>query len=281
MVIIFIILLFGVNIYFWKLKNENFKLSLFFTLLIILGFGLHIQIFPLDMTVAPRWFYFTLLGVSGLFGVILSSISGHLSQKYKLIGALLVTSLIIALGVRTIIRNSDWKTPLNLYSADIKFSSSSFDLETNLGSELFFAGRKEGAKIHFIKSVDLAPNYWLNWNNLGTYYADAGDWGNATKSYKKAISNNPNYSKAYEGYAKLLLANSASDVTETEEFLKDSLSRFPTNGLLWFYESVFKYKQDKMPEALEAAKKAYLLQPNQQTKYIYYNLSNVLPLEFE
>ena len=59
--------------------------------------GLHMQLIPLDLTVADRWFYFTMVGVLGLIGVIIQEF-GLTAIKKKNTGVQ-VLILVILLGL--------------------------------------------------------------------------------------------------------------------------------------------------------------------------------------
>jgi protein O-mannosyl-transferase len=68
--IILLLFLLGYHIYFRKPKL--FPLFLFFSFWLIIGLGFHAQIFPLDLTVSDRWFYFPEIGLLALFGFMLT-----------------------------------------------------------------------------------------------------------------------------------------------------------------------------------------------------------------
>ncbi|MEK7571648.1 MAG: glycosyltransferase family 39 protein, partial [Patescibacteria group bacterium] len=56
-VVILLISLFAVFLY-KRFRNKYLPIYIFFCLWFFLGIGLHLQLFPLDATVAERWFYF-------------------------------------------------------------------------------------------------------------------------------------------------------------------------------------------------------------------------------
>lgn len=269
-------LLIGIFVIYYFKKNQYTSEYLFFLIWFLLGITLHLQIiFPLDMTVSERWFYFPMVGLLGIIGTITLQIN----IKQKILKKILVICLILLLVVfslRTIIRNTDWKDGLTLYSHDINISKGAFDLENNLGVELYRAGRFDEAEEHFKNSTKLAPDWWTNWNNLGAMFERKNDLSTAKIYYQKAIDNGQYY-LAYENLAKIYLKTESPENAIT--FTEKSLRILPNNSTLWFVLAVSEYKLGNKDKALTAARNAYLLNQNQQNLYIYSRLSQNLPLD--
>lgn len=265
-----------IGVYFYIKKNQFSTLYIFFLLWFLGGLIMHVHIiFPLDLTVSDRWFYFPMIGLLGMIGIIIQQIK----IKKKWLKKILIVCLIILIAVfslRTIIRNTNWKDGLTLYSNDINISKDAFDLENNLGVELYRAGKFDEAEIHFANSVKLAPGWWTNWNNLGAMLERKNDLTGAKKYYQKAVDNGQYY-LAYENLAKIYLRTESPENTIT--FTEKSLIILPNNSTLWFVLAVSEYKLGNKDKALIAAKNAYLLNQNQQNSYIYSRLSQNLPLD--
>lgn len=265
-------------IYFLIKKNHFALLYIFFLLWFLAGLGMHLHIiFPLDLTVSDRWFYFPMVGLLGMFGVLIEQIKIK-DLLFKKILTFLLIIIIISLAVRTISRNFDWKDGLTLYSKDIGISKNAFDLENNLGVELYRAGRFDEAEVHFEKSTKLAPLWWTNWNNLGAIFERKNDLTGAKKYYQKAVDNGQYY-LAYENLAKIYLKVESPE--KTSSFTIESLKILPNNPNLWFVLALSEYKSGNKEKALEAAKNAYLLNQNEQNYYIYSRLLQDLPLEMK
>lgn len=278
--IIFFILLIILAIYFKSKAKDLFKIYLFFLIWFILGLGLHLQIFPLDMTVAERWFYLPEIGLLGILGIVvqvfLMENQSLEVKKIKSILLILFIFLILFLSIRTIIRNTNWKNGLALYSNDIKITQGSFDMENNLGVELFRVGKYDEAKIHFENSTKIAPFWWTNWNNLGVMIEREKDYEKAINYYQKSIDNGKYY-LAYENIAKLLFIQNKSK--EAKEFIEQSLRILPNNSNLWLILSYSEYRLGNKEKALQAAKNAFILLPSKQNYNIYSRLKDNLPLE--
>lgn len=209
--------------YFW---TKNRRLYFLFLIWFLLGLGLHLQIFPLDLTVSDRWFYLPQVGLLGILTLLFSQIP---LSRFRSFIPYLLSFVLLILSLRTFARTFDWRDGYTLYSRDIKTSPDAFDLQNNYGVELFRQQEFEKAKIHFQKSVELAPHWWTNWNNLGAIAQREGNYDLAKEYYQKAI-NNGHYYLAYENMAKLLYFQ--FDKNEGKKFAQDSLRFFPYNQTL-------------------------------------------------
>jgi protein O-mannosyl-transferase len=212
--IIEVVLFLGAVFYILKKKNKIFT---FFFLWFLIGLLPHLQLVPLNMTVAERWLYFPMIGLLGMIGSVLG--------KSKIVFIILI-AIITIFSIRSFVRTLDWHSGLSLYNRDIK-KDSSFDLQNNFGVELFRVGKFNQAKKYFEISVKLAPYWWVNWNNLGVVYEHEKNYKKATEYYEKSISNGQYY-LAYENLAKILVLHS-NDKKKAKEFLEEALRIFPTD----------------------------------------------------
>jgi hypothetical protein len=213
--------------YAWLKRDRWF---VFFAILTTLSMGLHSHLLvPIDGTVADRWFY---LSSFGLIGLLTAVVFDNVKSRPALCGLIagLLIAIIIAFGVRSHQRTLDWRDGYTLYSHDLALLPDSFDLQNNLGVELFRRGNIAEARVHFERSVELAPHWTTNWNNLGAAYQRQGDIARAEAAYFKSVQNGA-YLLAYENYAGLLLTE--NKITEAREFLEQrALPRFPGSARL-------------------------------------------------
>ena len=213
-------------IYCVKTKN---KIFIFFFLWFLIGLLPHLQIVPLNMTVAERWLYFPMIGLLGMIGTILSKFK-ITNLKFKIAGVVIISLLFL----RSFVRTLDWRSGLSLYSRDIR-KDSSFDLQNNMGVELFRVRKYNEAKKYFEISTRLAPYWWVNWNNLGAAYEREHNFAKAQECYEKAIHNGK-YPLAYENLAKILVLR-GKDKKKASEFVKKALQLFPESETLQIVNS--------------------------------------------
>ena len=219
-------------IFFLKKKNKIFVLFLFWFLV---GLTPHLQIIPLNMTVAERWLYFPMIGLLGMIGVVLSSPRRRGSRLLISLGMI----IILLFSIRSFVRTLDWRSGPSLFSHDVK-KDSSFDLQNNMGVELFRIGQFDQAKKYFEISTNLAPYWWVNWNNLGASFEREKNYKKAADYYQKSI-NNGQYYLAYENLAKILVLH-GKDQKKTEEFLQRALNLFPENENLQQIQAFYRQR---------------------------------------
>lgn len=263
--------------YLYRSKNPLSKPFLFFYCWFIFGLGLHLQIFSLDMTVADRWFYMAEVGLLGMAGILILDLKLIIS-RLSLFLFFLATIVLVVFSIRTISRSLDWRNGLTLYFKDEQITPNSFDLENNLGVELYRVGRLREAKTHFERSVEIAPFWWINWNNLGATYEQEKNIKAAKEAYLTAIKNGQYY-LSYENVAKISLFGE-NNPEEARKFARDSLKILPQNPTLWLILALSDYKLNIKDEALLAAKNAYILAPSEQTYYVVTKIQAGQPIDF-
>ena len=222
--LITLVVSFGFSLWYWLRSRD--QVFLFFFLWSIIGFGLHSQILvPLDGVFADRWFYFPGLGVIGM----LATFCIRRWPDSRALRAIFLIVL-VPMAIRSYVRSADWQDPFTLYSHDIEFLPGSYDLQNNLGVELFRRGRLSDAKTHFEISTQLAPHWTVNWNNLGSVHWSTGDLDRAEKDYLRSMENGT-YHMAFENYVSLLLKENRRP--EAKAFLENkALVLFPENPVL-------------------------------------------------
>lgn len=251
-------------------KKTNFKLYVFFLLWFAAGISIHLQLLPLDMTVADRWFYFPYVGLLGLLGL-----AAILLPKKFLKRNIVVSTVVIVLvlfSVRSIVRNTNWHDDTTLLLHDIRVHSN-YELENNLASFLLYQRRFEESLVHAKRSVELYE-YDKNLTNLGFIYEQLKDNKNADINYRKSISlyskstrNDAAISRAYLRLSGIYLFN--KNPQEAERILTEAVGRYPTNGVLWSFLAQAQYDQKKQEEALLSAQKAKKYLPSPATSTLY------------
>lgn len=265
----------SIGVYIRKYKSTMLKVYIFFLAWFVIGIFPNLQIVPLDMTVADRWFYLPLVGLLCILALGISSFNNGNKILNKTF-AVIVILILITLSLRTMIRITNWQSPMKLYSHDRKYSPDSFGLENNLGSEYLKKGEYDLAKKHYMKSIAIRPDHWENWYNLGTLHLLLNEISNAKYSYKKALVNNSKYELAYEQYGKILIFHDNPE--KGKQFIKDSLTKFPNNAYLWLLLGIAEYKSGNSNAAIIDVRKSLTIFNSVEGNYIYSQIKTNSPI---
>ena len=274
---LFFIFLAVFGLYILKHQKRYFKPYLFFFGWFMAGVFFLLQIYPIDATVADRWFYLPMAGLIGMLAILIQA-SIYKITRYRAVIVLLVVVMLFSLFLRTIIRNTDWYDPVTLFSHDVQYNDN-YDIEMDLGNE-YSSSHKYGLALkYFQKSVELLPND-TNIYDLGYTYDQLGNKLLARKYYLEVINNKSSRSLARENsYQKLGLMMVQHDKPEiTKDLIKSGLQDFSGDGSLWVLLAITEYRLYDQKDALISASKAETLLPNDTTSYIYTQIFNNQPI---
>jgi tetratricopeptide (TPR) repeat protein len=171
-----------------RVSRPVLKTYLFYSVWALSGLGLVSQLVPLDMTACETWFYFSMAGLLGAFGVVIQSFSKRFHRYHLLITASALL-LIIALGTRTALRGVDWQDTTRIDYADIADSPDDFDAFDRLAQVLAKQGQYRASVKFEEVSIKLFPDNF-NYGNLAITEVKMGHYQMAINDYKKALHYN-------------------------------------------------------------------------------------------
>ncbi len=267
--IVFVCIVVFIYIVLVKAKNHFKNLFLFFAVWYFMGILFHIQIFPLDQTVAERWFSFSFIGMLGMIGVVGEKYKTFI-KRHEAVLLALFTVVFLTLGIQTMIRNADYADAFTLYSHDIQFTGGNFILENNLGSELF-ARNSDQALAHFKKAIQFNPNWWTAWDNIGIYYEKKKDYTQAEKYYLYVV-NKGNLIDASENLGRVYLL--AHDYKKALSFTNSTLKENPDDPKILIERGIARYELGDKNSALLDIQRSFQIFPADSTKQIYQVMTN-------
>lgn len=253
-------------------KHKTQKMYWFFCVWFLLGMLFHMQLLPLDQTVAERWFYFPMIGLLGIIGIIWETLP-YKHNKYVWV---MVSLICILLATRTFIRSLDWKDDftLALHDSDI---TDSYNLESIISHTYYLQGKLSEAKMHAQKSITFFP-YITNYTNLGAIESRMGNYEQAQKAYQQALRYGDD-TLPYENLASLALVY--GDRQTNINFIKQSLKKYPTDGILWFNLTILEYTSGDSAQAKKDLEKAKTFYSNDNVLFVEYIMKNNKPLHWE
>ena len=212
-------------IYFYYKKNRPITFWLVFFIVPLVP-----SLTPLRVAwaVAERYAY---VGTLGIF-VVIAWLFYKAASYEKLRNYVYVAFgiLIIALSVRTIVRNRDWKSEETLWFATVKVSPSGPNIHNNLGDVYARQGNMQKAIEEFQKAIEINPNYADAFHNLANTYQRTGMIQEAADSYKKAIEINPRLWQSHQNLAEIYF--NAGEFNLAFENIKKALEIDPQNQQL-------------------------------------------------
>jgi protein O-mannosyl-transferase len=260
----------------------------FFSLWFIISMVPLMQIIPLEMTVAERFFYFPLAGLLGMIGIGIQALYSTF-PRYRILYFAIAFVLLSLCSLRTFIRTFDWKDNITLYGHDAKEQMDNDYLADAYGKELLRTGRFDEALVFAKKSAAASPTI-DTFNTLGVIYQRKHQYKKAYDAYLQAIALSKDGSfhdgvnltavkLAYTNLPQLLLLQ--NKYTEATQFLKEqALEKFPDDATMYILLAVAEYNMHHQPEALEAANHAYELSSDEKSSRILYSIQHNLPVTF-
>ncbi len=257
MVIRWIVLLFFIGLTIWSFFKN--KLILFFSLFFI--FGLFLYLIPVEIAwiVAERYVY---IGSMGLFVILAIAINYFFKfkQAHKVIWVIFF--LIVALfGVRTVVRNFDWKNEETLMRATLRTNPDNARVHTNLATELIKRQDFQNAKVAIDKALELDPELPDIYLALGQFYAGQKQPEEAVKAFSKILEQNPNNWSIYQQIANMYY--DLQDYQKAAEYTQKTVQLNP-HPALYTNLGVVYTQAGEVEKAKEAFTQALKLDPNNQ-----------------
>lgn len=188
-------ILIGIALMFvWAFK---FNKSIWYLLTLIYT-SLSISLFPFFMTnkVAERYMYLSTF----FFSILVAYILTRIKIKYGAQGVTLI--ICILFGLKIISRNADWKDSVTFWNAEIRTNPQNARLYAELGYTYITEVVDYKLAVKYIgKSLELNPNQFFAYHNLGKIYGDVQNYAQAEIFFKKALELNNTFYLSWYGLA--------------------------------------------------------------------------------
>lgn len=209
-----------------KASKAMFYTYIFFAIWFVLGLLLILQIIPLDMTTCETWFYFSMAGLLGLIGVLLTVFPLRIHPNWL---AIIVVMLVGVLGLRTATRGLDWRNQYVLAKSDIAASKEDYSAYVTLGDSLISQGKYSEAEPYIEESLQIFPHY-NNYLDLGVILTYQNNYPGAITAYNDALKYS-SYSSIYDNLGAITLVY--GNYSSNKQFLIYALNKFPEDPNLW------------------------------------------------
>lgn len=273
--IFFILALISIGIFVYRKNPKQYLLYLFFVVWYLLAVGMLLQIFPLNATVADRWFYSAIVGLLGVIGIFFRT----LSIKKIMIKRTIIAVAILCIGllsIRTMVRNTNYVDQLTLFSHDAAIAKNGFDLEDQLGIMYYQANKISESREHFQKAVSEMPCSDAP-NNLAIVDQQTGDLQAVVKDYTISV----NCKGTPQDYEHLLIAlYQVNKLDLTEEYAKKAIQKYPQGAGFYYILGIVESKRGDKKNALTQLTTAYQLSKSQNIANAIENVKNDKPVKY-
>lgn len=193
--------------------------------------GLGITLLPLKISwiVAERYMYPAVIGLSVVVGMLFDAILSR--KRWNVVGICLIAVVALALSMRTIVRNNDWRTEDSLWVATAIVSPDDPHSWNNMGDVYGRHGEYEKSIEAFTRAIQMNPNYADAYHNIGNTYVYMKKYQEAVPFFEKALSINPNLWQSYQDLAFIAVAD--KEYPKAIEYFKQALVINPNEVVLW------------------------------------------------
>jgi Flp pilus assembly protein TadD len=172
------------------------------------------QIIPHHEMMAEHYLYLPSAGIFLTAAVLLESI---LIQPRFQAATVAGFSLVVALlGVRTVVRNRDWRDTETLWTKTIQTAPGSARAHTNVGEIALRKGRLQQAYREFQEAVRIQPEDAVNHDNLGEVLLRLGLFDEAEKHFRESLRIWPDFPKPHVNLGLVSLNQRRLDDAERE-----------------------------------------------------------------
>jgi tetratricopeptide (TPR) repeat protein len=186
--------------------------------------------------------------------------------QQKLAWAMLAT-VVIALGVRTIVRNRDWRDNFSLFSADVQAVPGSAKMHFGLGEEYFNRGELQEARVQMQTGFSIFPDDPDAVETSGLIEGRLGNDQEASRLLQQALA----MARQTHPHRDFMVTNLAAQLMKMGEkdealrMLDREIAKSPANSSLRSNRAVVHYFRGETEAARNDAQTALQLDPaNQQ-----------------
>jgi Tfp pilus assembly protein PilF len=227
----------------------------------LMGFATTANILmPIGTIMGERLAYFPSAG----FCLLVALPWNWLQQRQRKLAVGALAALVAVLGVRTVIRNRDWKDNRTLYSAAVRASPESAKMHLGLAFNYMEAKQFDLARKEFQTTLQINPAYPEALASYGLLESRQGNYQAAGRMMEQAFYTIGRDNPAYDAIA----VDLATVYMQTDhldgalDLLNREISESPGFARAWASRAVLRYKGGQIALARADAEMALRLDPN-------------------
>ena len=197
-------------IVFAMLRYRKQPLVVFGSGVFLLGLLPVLNVIPLGEISAERFLYFPSLGFVIVLAAVFSpsmfirftslenmptvphNVRPSLSRATAANIAFVFGVVVLLAGVRTVVRNNDWRDEMTLFTKTVQAAPDSPRAHLNVGNANMRLGNRNAAIASYRRAIEIDPDYPDALSNLAGIYAQQGDMKTALPYIQRAVEAAPN-----------------------------------------------------------------------------------------
>lgn len=186
-----------------------------------------------------------------------------LRHKQHFVAWGLLTALVLAFAVRTVLRNRDWKDNFALYSSAVHALPNDAKMHSDLAGQYMVRNQLDQAAMEYQAALRINPDF----PDALAFYSQLeyrrGDYQSAgvlmEKAFHMSARNNPNYDFMVVNFASILMKTDRTDAAL--ELLNRELAEAPSYAPAWSGRAGLHFAQGRFTDARTDAATALQLDP--------------------
>ena len=213
---------------------------------------------PIGTIKAERLLYLPSVGFCIAIGLVCARL--ELRRPLRIAAGVVVVAALLLLGLRTFIRNADWRSELALWSATAQTAPQNFRAQSLLGSLYLQAGSAEAAIEANRCALAIDPASEATLLNLGVSLVQAGRVAEAIQLYERATVDHP---ESASFRLNLGLAYAArGDILSAADNFRAAIKINPANAIGHLNLGLALSQMGNKEEALQSYRRATELKPD-------------------
>jgi len=170
---------------------------------------------------ADRYTYIPLIGVFIIVAWGVPELLHKWRHKEKLLG-LTAISVIIMLGITSWMQTRYWENNHALFKHALDVTEKNYLAHNAFGNALKEEGKSSEAIRHYLRALEIRPDYAAPHYSIGHTLAAKGNYEDATNHFQKALQIKPDYAEAHDnlGYAFMMQGKIEQAILHYSEALR-------------------------------------------------------------
>jgi protein O-mannosyl-transferase len=197
------------------------------------------------------------------FCLLVAAVWYQLAARKRVAAWAILVVVVAAFGVRTIVRNRDWRDDYSLFTSGLRAEPGSAKMHAAVGTQYAVRGQYDLARAQYQTALAIYSEYPSALEQYGLLQARSGHDAEALQLLKKALSLSEKGSINYD-YAVVNLAAQLMKLNQNDEALKlldKDIADSPQYARAWSNRAVLYYERGETQAARTDAETALRLDP--------------------